>query len=234
MNRDSDLYWQEDEDQEDIELPRTVQDLLFRIDCRTLPLDHAEALSDQICRHLPWLEDEPQAAIHLIHVAESANGWIRPEDPDNELLHVSRRTRMTLRLPSHRFGDARALVGQRLDIAGHPLTVGDFHLRPLSKLTTIFARHVDTGGTEDEAEFMRQVARELKERGIKVKKMMPGKLHRHRSAAGDILTRKLMLSDLQIPESLQLQEQGLGSRQLMGMGIFLPHKGIDAVNKKQQ
>jgi CRISPR-associated protein Cas6 len=234
MTRDNDLYWQEDEEQEDVELPRTVQDLLFRIDCRTLPLDHAEALSTQIRRHLPWLDDEPLAAIHLIHVAESANGWMRPEDPDSELLHVSRRTRMTLRLPSHRFDDARALVGRQLDIAGHPLTVGDFHLRPLSKLTTIFARHVDTGGTEDEAEFMRQVARELADRGIRVKKMMPGKLHRHRSAEGDILTRKLMLSDLQIPESLQLQEQGLGRRRLMGMGIFLPHKGIEAVNKKQQ
>ncbi len=234
MKQDADLYWQEDEDQEDFVIPETVQDLLFRIDCRTLPLDHAEALSLEIQRHLPWLADEPAAAIHQIHVAESANGWMRPEDPDSELLHVSRRTRMTLRLPSHRFEDARALIGKRLDIAGHPLTVGDFHLRPLSKLTTVFARHVDTGGTEDEAEFLRSVADELGQRGIRVRKMMPGKLHRHRTAEGEILTRKLMLSDLQIPESLQLQERGLGSRPLLGMGIFLPHKGIEAVNKKQQ
>ncbi len=234
MSQDTDLYWQEDEEQEDVETPESVQDLLFRIDCRTLPLDHAEALSNEIRRHLPWLDEEPQAAIHLIHVAESANGWMRPEDPDSELLHVSRRTRMTLRLPSHRFEDARALSGKTLDIAGHELTVGDYHLRPLSKLTTIFARHVDTGGTEDEAEFMRLVAGQLRDRGISVKKMMPGRLHRHRTAEGDILTRKLMLSDLQIPESLQLQELGLGDRQLMGMGIFLPHKGIEAVNKKQQ
>jgi len=230
----TDLYWQEDEDPSEIPLPETVQDLLFRIDCRTLPLDHAEVLSDEIRRHLPWLVEEPNAAIHLIHVAESANGWMRPEDPDSELLHVSRRTRMTLRLPSHRFEDARALVGKTLDIAGHPLTVGDFHLRPLSKLTTIFARHVDTGGSEDESEFLRQVAEELAQRGIRVRKMMPGKLHRHRTRDGEILTRKLMLSDLQIPESLQLQERGLGHRPLMGMGIFLPHKGIEAVNKKQE
>lgn len=234
MNGDSDLYWQEEDDQDAVTVPDTVQDLLFRIDCRTLPLDHAEALSAEIQRHLPWLKDEPRAAIHLIHVAESANGWMRPEDPDSELLHVSRRTRLTLRLPSHRFEDARALIGKRLDIAGHPLTVGDYHLRPLSKLTTLFARHVDTGGTEDEGAFLRSVADQLRQRGITIKKMMPGKLHRHRARDGEILTRKLMLSDLQIPESLQLQEQGLGDRQLMGMGIFLPHKGIEAVNKKQQ
>ena len=91
-----------------------------------------------------------------------------------------------------------------------PLTVGDFHLRPLSKLTAIFACHVDTGGSEDEGVFLRQVVEELQQRGIRVRKMMPGKLHRHRPRDGEILTRKLMLSDLQIPESLQLQERGLG------------------------
>jgi hypothetical protein len=43
-----------------------------------------------------------------------------------------------------------------------------------------------------------------------------------------------MVSDLDVAQSLMLQEQGMGDRQLMGIGIFIPHKGIDAVNKKQQ
>ena len=41
---------------------------------------------------LPWMVDEPQAGIHLIHGAESGNGWIRPQEPD-ALLILSRRTR---------------------------------------------------------------------------------------------------------------------------------------------
>ena len=32
----------------------------------------------------------------------------------------------------------------------------------------------------------------------------------------------------------QPQQQGLGDKQLLGIGIFMPHKGIDAVNKKQE
>ncbi len=229
------MFWQEEDDQNVVEqVPEMVQDLLFSIDCKTLPLDHGYALSREIQRHLPWIADEPGAAIHQIHVAESANGWMRPEDPDNEVLCVSRRTKMTLRLPQHRFEDVKALTGQTLDIDGHQLTVGEFRLRKLSKLTTIFARYMATDGIEDEAEFLHAMAQRLRALDIKVKKMMSGKLLEHQTPDGPILTRKLMISDLEVAQSLMLQEQGLGIHQLLGIGVFLPHKGIDAVNKKQE
>ncbi len=229
------MFWQEDKDEGGAyQVPEDVQDLLFRIDCKTLPLDHGFELSEQIVSHLPWMKDEPQAAIHQIHVAESANGWMRPEDPETEVLCVSHRTRMTLRLPAHRFADAQALVGKTLEIGGYPLKVGKFSTRKLSKLTTIFARYLDTDGSEDEALFLQNVHRQLLDKGIKVKKMMSGRLMKHRTDQGEILTRKLMISDLEVEESVLLQQQGLGDKQLLGMGIFMPHKGIDAVNKKQQ
>jgi hypothetical protein len=59
-------------------------------------------------------------------------------------------------------------------------------------------------------------------------------LLRHHTPEGPILTRKLMVSDLDVHQTLMLQKQGIGDRQLMGLGIFIPHKGIDAVNKKQE
>lgn len=228
------MFWQEDDDQDDVkQVPDSVLDLMFKIECKTLPLDHGYILSQQILQHLPWLSEEDQAAIHQIHVAESANGWMRPEDPETEVLCVSRRTKMTLRLPKSRLDDARILSGKTLDIDGHSLKVGDFTSRPLSKLTTIFARYMDTAGTEDEAEFLQSMADQLRDKGIRIKKMMSGKLVAHKTDEGVILTRKLMLSDLEVKESLMLQEQGLGDKKLLGMGIFIPHKGIDAVNKKQ-
>ena len=46
-----------------------------------------------------------------------------------------------------------------------------------------------------------------------------------------LLTRSLMLADLTLEESLRLQQQGLGTHRHMGCGIFIPHKGIDAVKK---
>jgi CRISPR-associated protein Cas6 len=229
------MYWQEDDDKGDnVEVPEDVQDLLFRIDCRSLPLDHGYSLSGQILQQLPWMQQEPQAAIHQIHVAESANGWMRPTDPETDVLYVSKRTRMTLRLPASRFDDARALVGKTLDIQGHALTVGDYTTRKLTRLTTIFARYVDTAGSEDENLFLQRMQQQLLDKGIRVKKMMSGRLLTHQTDKGAVLTRKLMVSELDVSESLQLQQQGLGDKQLMGLGIFLPHKGIHAVNKKQE
>jgi len=229
------MFWQEDDDKDiNLEVPENFLDLLFSIKCKTLPLDHGYVLGQEIQKHLPWISDEPGAAIHQIHVAESANGWMRPEDPDSEVLCVSRRTKMTLRLPANRLQDARQLMGKMLDIDGHELQVGEFHTRKLSKLTTIFARYMDTKGERDEARFLQNMADQLKERDIRVKKMMSGKLVEHKTDEGYVLTRKLMVSDLEIRESLLLQEQGLGDKQWMGLGIFMPHKGIDAVNKKQE
>jgi len=229
------MFWQEDENKGVLkQAPETIQDLLFSIECKTLPLDHGYVLGQQVLRHLPWMGSEPGAAIHQIHVAESANGWMRPDDPEREVLHVSQRTKMTLRVPRDRIEDVRQLIGKTLDIEGHPLTVGEFRPRKLSLLTTIFARYVDTGGVEDENEFLHSIAGQLLERGIRVKKMMGGKLLHHHTADGSVLTRKLMISDLEVQQSIELQEQGIGSQQWMGLGIFMPHKGIKAVNEKQE
>ena len=229
------MYWKEDEDTGGAyQIPEVVVDLLFKIECKSLPLDHGFDLSEQIVQHIPWIKDEPQAAIHQIHVAESANGWMRPEDPETEVLCLSRRTKMTIRLPATRLGDINTLTGKTLDIAGHKLTVGNYTTKKLSKLTTIFARYVDTKGTEDENKFLEDMVQQLLEKDIKVKKMLSGKLMRHKTDQGMLLTRKLMVSDLDVNQSVLLQEQGIGNNKLLGMGIFMPHKGIDAVNKEQE
>ena len=229
------MYWKEDDDKNEVlNEPDKALDLLFKISCSSLPLDHGYELSQQILKHVPWLENEAMAGIHQIHVAESANGWMRPDDPENDILCVSRRTKMTLRVPVNRLDDIRALTGQTLNIKGHAVKVGDFTTRKLSKLTTIFARYVDTQGKRDENEFLEDMFQLLLDKGIKVKKMMSGLLLAHHSADGEILTRKLMLSDLDVQQSMLLQEQGIGDKKMLGMGIFLPHKGIDAVNKKQE
>jgi len=79
------MYWQEDEEKgEKYQVPEDVLDLLFKIECKSLPLDHGFALSEQIIQQLPWIKEEARVGIHQIHVAESANGWMRPDDPETE------------------------------------------------------------------------------------------------------------------------------------------------------
>jgi len=224
------MFWSEDNDsKKEFVVPDDVVDLAFKLDCKTLPLDHARALSDAILSALPWFSAEERTGVHLIHVAESGNGWYRPEDPENEVLCLSRRTRMTLRVPKHRIDDAHALSGQTLDIEGYELSVGEAMVKPLSALPTLFARYVVAREHQDEHGFLSDMAAVLKEMDIPVKKLMAGKQHRMQMHAGPVFTRSLMVADLGPDDAVRLQQEGIGPGRKYGCGLFLPQKGIKPV-----
>jgi CRISPR-associated protein Cas6 len=223
------MYWQEKTEKAAYVVPEDVVDVLFRMDAPRLPLDHAWALREALFAILPWLADEPLAGIHLIHGAESGNGWERPSNPDADVLHLPRRARMALRLPRERTGDARTLSGATLDIAGYPLAVGESSLRSLLPLTTVFARHV-AGGAAGEQEFLDDCYRQLRDLGITVRKLLCGRSHELRTPEGPVRTRSLMLADLEVEDSVRLQERGLGPHRTLGCGLFLGHKSVRPVN----
>ncbi len=223
------MYWQEKESRHTYQVPDDIVDLAFRIECPRLPLEHAYALSSALCDALPWLEDEQRAGVHLIHGAESGNGWMRPQDPENELLHLSRRTRMTLRLPKERVSDAQELTGRQLDIEGYPLVVKDSTVKLLSASATIFSRYVVDEQAAGEQAFVQSVAEQLQRAGITVRKMMCGRTHVLKTPAHDVLTRSIMIADLEKPDSVRVQELGVGPSRKLGCGLFLAHKGIDPV-----
>ena len=113
--------------------PADIVDAVFAIDCRSLPVDHAFALSAAIQAALPWFADEPEAGLHTVHGAASGAGWKRPEGED-ALLQLSQRTKLVLRLPGSRLQDAAALTGRTLDVAGHPMRVGRLSPRALARI----------------------------------------------------------------------------------------------------
>jgi CRISPR-associated protein Cas6 len=118
-----------------------------------------------------------------------------------------------------------------LDVAGHPLKVREGKIRPLSRETTIFARYVAARPEQSEEAFLTWAAGELQKLGIRMRKAMCGKDTPLSTPGGIVHTRSLMLADLSTEESIRLQQTGLGPRRDMGCGIFIPHKGIDAVKK---
>ena len=221
------MFWNEERDEKiDYQVPDRVQDVIFRIDCKAIPQEHAHLLAEALQAALPWLADEPEAGIHPLLGAESGNGW---ERPDTEILYLSRRQRLTLRLPKHRLADVESLVGKTLDIGGHPLTVGRFTTRKLSDLPTLFAKGVVTEAGQDENEFLQAVAERLREMDIRIRKMLCGKEGRVELPEGSLHTRSLMLAELDREESVRLQEQGIGPGRLFGCGLFLPQKDIKPV-----
>jgi len=229
------MFWQEDTEQPEAAAANAVVDVLFALRCRALPVDHAHALSRALLERAPWLDDEPLAGVHTIHVAGSQNGWERPTHGGDQQLLLSRRTKLSIRVPAERVGDlTHALEGCTLDIAGSTLAIGQAKQRPLSRDGTLFARYVAlpegaAGGDEDS--FLTWAAAELAGLDIKVRKALCGKTTPIATPDGPLATRSLMLASLTPDESIRLQQHGLGPHRSMGCGIFIPHKGIDPVKK---
>lgn len=225
------VFWEEDEAPQANQPQSDAVDLSFQIRCRSLPVDHASALSAQVLAYLPWLETEVLAGIHQIHVAASGNGWYRPEEGGDALLYLSRRTRLILRVPRGRSDEAQALSGRRLEIEGHALEVGKAQVKPISASPTLYARYVLSPYGEDEERFLQESVESLRALGLRVRKALCGKSHRIRTMEEPLYARSLMLADLSVEDSLTLQDKGLGPGRLLGCGLFIPHKGIDAVKK---
>lgn len=224
------MFWDDGAPIDELAKLRDVVDVSFRIECPCLPLDHAYPLSAALLEHLPWLETEAFAGVHLIHGAESGNGWIRPQDPERDLLHLSRRARLRLRVPERMVQEAEALVGQRLEVAGHSLSVGTMSVIPLEALPVVFARYVVSDPEQDEASFLQQMAGELRELGVAASKLLSGRSHVLRVPAGLLHTRSLMVAELDPEASLRLQRSGIGPERAMGCGLFIGHKDIAPVS----
>lgn len=229
------MFWQEDDKPQKFEVPDTIVDLIFDIRCRELPVDHAHDLSAAIHAHLPDIDDA-RFGVHAIHLAGSQNGWERPDPTLGQKLILSRRTKLTLRVPKeHVAAVESALEGAQLDVAGCEMTVGKAKQKKLSSQTTVFSRHValEPGEESDENAFLQRIVAHLADRGIRVKKALCGKTAEITGPDGPIQTRSIMIADLGADESVRLQEDGIGPLRSMGCGIVIPHKGIEAVKKAE-
>ena len=210
--------------------PFDIVDAVFAISCRSLPVDHAYALSQAILAALPWFAAEPGAGLHTIHGAASGSGWQRPEG-EHAMLQLSQRAKLALRLPRRRLDDAAVMIGRTLQVANQPLRVDSLSVRPLSRITTLFSRSVVLAATnndaaDDESEFLAAATRELGMLGIDVTRMLCGRLTPVATPARFFQTRSLMLAGLKPEHALALQRHGLGAERRLGCGLFIPHKDI--------
>lgn len=224
------MLWQEDKKKEAYSVPDTVADLSFKIACKQVPLDHAQQLSDEIQALLPWFADEPKAGIHMIHGASTGNGWQRPDEAcADSCIYLSRRSRLQIRLPKTRHEDAKALVGKTIKVGDYELTFGDYQIKSFSPLSTLFSRYVIVADDETEEEFVTRVSNDMKQLGITLRKALCGIGHTFNIATGPVKTMSIMLADLDPEEAVIMQTEGIGDAQKLGFGLFIPHKGINAV-----
>lgn len=192
-------------------------DVAFALQGHDLPRDHRLALAQAVAALLPWLADDPQAAVHPVKLV--------PGSGERSLL--SGRARLVLRVARERVADLAVLAGRTLDVGGCTLHVGEPHCRELLPHTTLYAHFVEAGEV-DEGAFLDTVSAELQRLEVSCHRVC-GREQRLRGPQQPLHGFSLMLHGLRAQASLRVLEQGLGGHRLMGCGVFVPHKSAAAV-----
>jgi CRISPR-associated protein Cas6 len=227
------VYWQDDEDAvEGFRVPDDVVDVVFKMSGTRLVVDHAQSLAHAICEKLPDISHR-QIGIHRIRVGSSGNGWNSPAEAE-AIMQLSRRTRLVMRIHKDVYQQVLQLCDSELEIEGEQLKLGTSSVRKLSSITTLFCHGIVSDQAQAESDFLDDMASALEVMNIKVKKMICGTTQSIRSDQGSIFTRALMVAGLTPEESVKLQQRGIGTGRLIGCGLFLPHRGIDAVFSAQE
>lgn len=217
------------EEEEQVQLNDTSKmiDVTFRIDCKTLPYDHAYALSNEITKNMPWLLEDNLTGIHTLHGPESGNGWVRSE---KEEIFLSKRTRLVLRIPRSDIEKAKELENISVNVLGNTIKIGKSNTKTFLVVRDLISRFVLCDENETEEDFLLGVKKELFSHGVMIKKAICGKEKSFTINGENRFTRSLMIADLSKENSVLLQDTGVGSGRIFGCGIFLPHKSIDAVS----
>jgi CRISPR-associated protein Cas6 len=219
--------WTESENKHMSEASKMI-DVAYRINCKTLPFDHAYELSKEITKLLPWLVEDKLSGIHTLHGPDSGNGWMRAED---EEIFLSQRTRLIIRMPKEKVELAKQLENQILEVLGNKIKIGKSNVKPFLVVRDLICRfvlnHEDV--CENENEFLSKMINELNSFEISIKRAICGKTKSLTINGKKRSGRSLMIADLSKENAVRLQDIGVGEGRIFGCGIFLPHKSIDAV-----
>lgn len=192
-------------------------DMVFSIRGKIIPRDHGFVLWRELRACLPWLDAETHAGIHAIRGAPA----------NDDMLLLTQRTKLVLRLPATRVTDAESLHGRQLDLDGCVLQIGASRQRPLLAFATLYSQLVCTG-SDDELGFHGDIAAQLGKLDVACK-FICGRQRALRAGQAELRGYSLMLHDLALEQSTFLQLVGLGGHRKLGCGIFVPHKSIAAV-----
>lgn len=222
------MFWREDDiGQAEYKAPDDVFDLLFRLRGERLDIDHAWALYQALSEHLD-ASLCGRIGVHGVRLAGSGNGWLRPQGLD-AAMPLSKRSRLVIRVRRDDRAAVEALRDRILRMGAQSVAVGASSVRPLSTLGTLYARAVHCAREQAEEAFLAGVAERLAAMGIDAGKLICGKTREIRAGDESLFTRSLLVAELKPEQSVRLQRDGLGDSRELGCGLFVPHKGIDAV-----
>jgi CRISPR-associated protein Cas6 len=195
---------------------QAVVDLAFSLQGSRLPADYRFELLQALASLIPWLEEEPGAGI----VGISAT----PTGSDVSLL--SRRAKLTLRVPAARVPQARPLQGRAIRLGSDEIVIGGARERALQPSDTLYADMVVLASAE-EAAFDRDLGALIRAEALDCRWIL-GRQRRLSRPGGILRGFAVALHGCKPALSLQLQRRGLGGERALGCGIFVAHKRIES------
>ena len=217
-----------------------IVDLIFHANGGRVPVDHGYPLYAALSRRLPWLHDDHGAG-GCEGAAVGVAGLTGRPVGDGRLA-LDGRSKLRLRLPAERLGEAVALTAATLEVGGAQVRLGPPSVRPLVPAALLWSPLVlikvagRQGGDRVEPEsFVAAADRQLAALGIDAELSLSVRTAGDR--AGEPRRKVLrvkgathagypvLVTGLSPDDSLKLQIHGLGGRRRMGCGLFLPRRG---------
>lgn len=200
------------------DLTAEMVDMMFDLEGGTLPATYRFALWAALLRHVPRLAEEKLVGVLPLRSTVNSQGML-----------LAKRAKLVMRIPATLAESAASsLTGQRLDIDGSTLRLGDVKRRPIQPYPTIHAQLVT--GSSDEVLFVEDIREQMGELGV-AGKLICGKRLTVNCGQRSIHGYSLVLHDLKPDASLQLQYAGLGDDREFGCGIFVPYKVITGLSE---
>lgn len=189
-------------------------DLCFPVLGKLLSVDHGFALYGAISRVLPVIHEDRDVGLKLVRGRYVGNG----------LLDISPASELVLRLPVSRVGQYLGLAGKKLEVSGHGLRVGVPHTRALIPATALYSPLVTTRNGQVQERFEAEIRSQIAKLALKGQ-LAIGKRRTFQMHGKQVVGFEVLVSELTAPESILLQEHGLGGRRKMGCGFFEVWKG---------
>jgi CRISPR-associated protein Cas6 len=201
-------------------------DLVFPATGAHLPTDHAYHLYAALSHVVPQFHD---AAVRLRFAP--ITGVAVPEGR----LELGAHSHLTVRLADDAVKLALPLAGKRLQIGDGWVRLGVPAVRTLVPAPALVARIVTFKNSDTPEQFLTTARTKLTELGVSGEPQLP--IHTDGPRAGEPKRRvvrvkgaaipgyALLVSELSAPDSLKLQEEGLGGRTRVGCGFFTAAKG---------
>lgn len=195
-------------------------DMCFPVRGSHFPAEHGYGLLSALAQWVPSIHQNPQIGILTVAGIGDKQGKIL----------LTPRSHIRIRLPIEAVSGVYRLAGKRIRVGSHEVHLGIPEIFTLKPSASLKARIVTIKGYLEAESFEQAAQKQLERLGT------PGEVKVLRDPEGKPLRKTLkikchtivgfttIVQGLSDEDSIRLQQVGLGGRQRMGCGFFLPCK----------